>query len=701
MSLHGPGGFAPRTPLHARRGSLAVVRSLSAVAAVWITAVVPAAAQTARQPTSSRPTLLDVPYVPQTDVLCGGAAAAMVMRYWGAHDVDASAFASLVNPAAHGIRTDALVAALRKQSWSAVAGDATDQDVRRELARGRPVIALIASGRNRFHYVVIVSWTGGKLVLHDPARAPFRVVDEKHFENAWRQSNRWMLIVLPPASGTGDRGPGTGNRGPGSGEGTEEDGGGPCAEQVRAAVRLAQAGDHASARATLESAAEACPSASSVWRELAGEDVLASNWTSAADHARRALSLDADDEQAWRILATSQYLERHDRDALAAWNRLGEPRLDLIDVRGLKRTRYSIAADAVGIDKGMPITNAALDLARRRLRDVPSIAAASVSYKPLDEGRAQVDAAVVERDAAPSAYPAWIAMGLDAAVDRESTASFASLTGGGELASVTWRWWEHRPMVAGSFSAPAPRAIGGTWRLEAARETQTFGSAALVETRTHAGLFADKWIASPLKVGGGLSIEEWQRGPRMAAASARLEIHAADDRLVAHGGASIFAGNSAPFQTLDASTRWRSRVAPIGRVWSADAGLSLVTRDAPASLWPGAGTGRARPVLLRAHPLLSDGIITGEVFGRRLMFANGEVDQWMRPSKWPLQIAPAAFVDLARASRGFTKNGSRMGLDAGCGLRIALPAAGTFRIDFAHGLRDGRSALSAAWTANW
>ncbi len=31
---------------------------------------------------------LDVPYLPQTDALCGGAAAAMVFRYWGDRHAD-------------------------------------------------------------------------------------------------------------------------------------------------------------------------------------------------------------------------------------------------------------------------------------------------------------------------------------------------------------------------------------------------------------------------------------------------------------------------------------------------------------------------------------------------------------------------------------------------------------------------------------
>ena len=37
---------------------------------------------------------LDVPYLPQTEALCGGAAAAMVMRYWGARDVYPDDFAA-------------------------------------------------------------------------------------------------------------------------------------------------------------------------------------------------------------------------------------------------------------------------------------------------------------------------------------------------------------------------------------------------------------------------------------------------------------------------------------------------------------------------------------------------------------------------------------------------------------------------------
>ena len=40
-------------------------------------------------------TILAVPFSPQSDQLCGGAAAAMVLRYWGEREVHAEDFAAL------------------------------------------------------------------------------------------------------------------------------------------------------------------------------------------------------------------------------------------------------------------------------------------------------------------------------------------------------------------------------------------------------------------------------------------------------------------------------------------------------------------------------------------------------------------------------------------------------------------------------
>lgn len=54
----------------------------------------------AGEPRAADARLLDVPYVAQSEALCGGAAAAMVLRYWGAAGVYAEDFAPLATRAA-------------------------------------------------------------------------------------------------------------------------------------------------------------------------------------------------------------------------------------------------------------------------------------------------------------------------------------------------------------------------------------------------------------------------------------------------------------------------------------------------------------------------------------------------------------------------------------------------------------------------
>src|SRR5688572_8077187 len=95
----------------------------------------PLSAQPAPQPLS----LLDVPFISQSEALCGGAAAAMVLRYWGERGIDADSFAHLVDRSAAGIRTIALIGELRARGWNAASMSGSTEEISRELARGRPV----------------------------------------------------------------------------------------------------------------------------------------------------------------------------------------------------------------------------------------------------------------------------------------------------------------------------------------------------------------------------------------------------------------------------------------------------------------------------------------------------------------------------------------------------------------------------------
>jgi hypothetical protein len=652
-------------------------------------ATVPAAVLAQSTP---RHAILDVPYLPQTELLCGGAAAAMVMRYWGERGIQAESFASLVERDAGGIRTSALENALTERSWIALAGPGERERLIQQLQRGRPVIALIEDRPGRFHYVVIVGWSNERVVLHDPARAPFRVVDDTTFTRAWERANRWMMVLLPPAGRRDTPDVADSAR-------TESHVLGACDGIVAEGVRLAQDGDRTSARDTLQTAANACPRESAAWREIAGLDALDGKWADAERDARAAVDRSPDDEHAWRILGTAAYLRNHQETALDAWNHLGEPLVDLVDVRGLERTRYAVVADAVDTPSGTLVTVDRLTLAERRTREVPALSTARVSFHPLENGRAQVDVGVAERPLAPSTPAEWSALALHALTERELAPAFASVTGGGELITTSWRWWNHRPRVGFSIAAPAPHVLGGgVWRVFASRETQTFGRVPFEEVRTSAGLAVSNWISARARVEAGATLDRWRGRERNAGLSAAIEWWPVRDRVAvdARGGAWI--GSSDSFQSGGVQLRWQSSAAPAGSVWLANAGVQAASGNAPASLWPGADTGHARDILLRAHPLLDDGVITGGVFGRQLVFGGAEWRRWLRPSRWLLRFAPAAFVDIARASNGLPSSDLQTQVDAGLGARLALPGSGVLRIDLARGLRDGRTALTVGWT---
>ena len=110
----------------------------------------------------------------------------------------------------------------------------------------------------------------------------------------------------------------------------------------------------------------------------------------------------------------------------------------------------------------------------------------------------------------------------------------------------------------------------------------------------------------------------------------------------------------------------------------------------------------ARAPLLRAHPLLDNGVLNGEAFGRWLSHGTVEYQHPLLAGRVGA-IRIAAFADNARAWRLAGGGGSsRLHTDIGAGVRVALPGGGGMaRVDVARGLRDRRVVLSAGWQAPW
>ncbi len=129
----------------------------------------------------------------------------MVLRYWGERGVSADTFAPLIDRSAAGIRTTTLVDDLRRRGWVVSVTDGRPETVARELASGRPLIALIEDRPGIYHYVVIVGVTERAVIFHDPARAPLRVMARAEFDRRSRAAGRWMAVVLPGTPAAADR----------------------------------------------------------------------------------------------------------------------------------------------------------------------------------------------------------------------------------------------------------------------------------------------------------------------------------------------------------------------------------------------------------------------------------------------------------------------------------------------------------------
>ena len=640
--------------------------------------------------------LLDVPYLPQSEALCGGAAVAMVMRYWTGSVVYADAFASLVNDDAAGIRGDDLVKTLRDQGWQAVSFRGDAQVVAEHLASRRPLIVLIEDSPNRFHYVVVVGWWRDRVIAHDPARAPFRVYDEKSFTAAWSKSGYWTLLTTPPMtnvnshSGTPAVVPAA-TSAPGAGATT-------CGSMVSEGVRLAGAGDLDRAAALLEVAKELCGGDPGPLRELAGVHALRKEWRLAARLASDALRVDASDAHAARILATSLFLLDDLDGALDAWNRIGEPIVDLVNVSGLERLRYQVAANLMQLEPRETLTSTTLAHARRRLSELPGASVSSVTYAPAGSGRANVEAAIVERPVFPSGALPLVVLGARALTDREVAVTVAGLTGGGEALTARWRWWTRRPRVAISFEAPSPaRRVGDIWRVEAFHDEQTYApDSEFKETRRGARLSAVDWLTAEWRAELGIGFDHFHGIGNSGSLTASVERRARADDWRVTAAASVYAG-ALSTATLSTRVDWRTPRRTTGGALMAHAGVQVAGTDAPLALWPGAGTEPVRDALLRAHPMLDDGVVTDAVIGRTLASGGAEWRYWIQPGARPFRVAPAVFVDVARAARSLDGFDRRFHIDLGVGLRLGMPGAGALRVDLGRGLRDGKMALSVGW----
>jgi predicted double-glycine peptidase len=649
--------------------------------------------------------VLDVPFVSQSEALCGGAAAAMVLRYWGERGIDAESFAHLVNARQGGIATAALVENLAERGWTATAVAGSDARLSEEIARfGRPVLALIEDRPGTFHYVVVVGAPARAIIFHDPARTPYRVMSRDEFGRRWRASNRWMAIVVP-------------GRQPAVSEPPRllpivatSGGQSPCDVLVSDGVRLAQAGDLAGSERALTSALS-CPG-SAAYRELAGLRVLQKRWSDVASLAGTATEADARDTNAWRLLATARFLQDDRAGALEALNRAGEPAIDTVQVTGLRRTRASVIESAIDITRGEVLTVGTLQRARRRLDDVPALRSGTLDYAPVAGGRAEVRATVNDRRLFPTGMTDLAEFAGRALFSREARVPISSITGSGERLDLLYRFRPGRPRAGVSFEAPAP--WGGVLGVEGQWERQPFDTP-LVETaeRTTGRVAWTDWLSGRFQMSLRGGVDRWQDIGARGSLGAMALATAIDDRVSAQVDVDTWLGDTR-FSAAKLIGKYRSSNRREGFVFVSSAGAGVAGDLLPIESWFAGDSGNARPgpVWLRAHGLVNEHrFFRTEQMGRTIVHASGEGQYWFalrqqaaaadKPKSGlagltdGLGIGVAVFLDTARVSRRLYP-GDRGDVDMGAGLRLGLPGGRGFaRVDYGRGLLHSANRLSA------
>jgi hypothetical protein len=197
--------------------------------------------------------------------------------------------------------------------------------------------------------------------------------------------------------------------------------------------------------------------------------------------------------------------------------------------------------------------------------------------------------------------------------------------------------------------------------------------------------------------------DAWNGSDRKAAAiGGAIERHWFGDRAALDVHATNWMGvaSSPGFQSAGVRLHLQSSSELRGWVALGTAGADRISDGAPIGLWPGAGDGHARAPLLRAHPLLEDGVIglgPSSVYGRSLSYGGVEAQRWFDKPQLA-RVGLAGFVDVARATRRAAGDASPTHLDVGTGVRLRIPgAAGVLRADVAHGIRDGANAVTLGW----
>src|SRR5262249_13182471 len=168
---------------------------------------------------------------------------------------------------------------------------------------------------------------------------PSRIVKIQRFTQLWSASGNWGLVVLPSNRAGASTTPSTPDS-PGvsdPGESTSRD---PCEQPVARAVEEVRSRGLVHADDLLEELGAHCSDSPAFMRELAGLRFAQKRWRESETLAQAVITRVPQDEYSIDLLGAARFMQGNPVSALRAWNAIQKPRLDLVHISGLTRSRY-------------------------------------------------------------------------------------------------------------------------------------------------------------------------------------------------------------------------------------------------------------------------------------------------------------------------------------------------------------------------
>ncbi len=190
-------------------GGLVWALSGCSAAIMWLTKPPEQWPLTAALRSSPDTYILDItPFLQKQLNLCGAAALAMVMTYWGQKTSVGEVVNALGPPGPAGYSGVQLLGLARRRDFAAFIYRGSMLDLYYNLRKTRPLI-IIKSKPGYNHYVVVIGATRqGELILADPETGP-TVTKADVLGKQWRQSSYFTLLVARrPKKGRLSLGPG-------------------------------------------------------------------------------------------------------------------------------------------------------------------------------------------------------------------------------------------------------------------------------------------------------------------------------------------------------------------------------------------------------------------------------------------------------------------------------------------------------------